>query len=627
MMLRVATLSAVLLASVAPTVVPAVAQSHGNSFADTTTQQTAPYSGQVVEDIVARINDQVISRSDYDRAEQELEQEARQQNWNQQQLMEQRRDLLRSLIDRQLLLSKGKELGINGETQVIRRLDEIRKQNHLASMEDLQKAAEQQGVSFEDFKEQIREQVITQQVIGQEVGSHIIVSPTEMKEYYQSHKQDFERPESERLSEILIPTPNPDDATQVADAQKKADGIEQRLRSGADFATVAKADSGGTTASEGGDLGTYKRGQLAKVLEDATFDLKAGDITQPIRTKQGWLILKVTEHQNAGLAPYEEVQNQIQEALGYQKMEPALRAYLEQLRNESYVEVRSPYSDSGATSNEIKFVQSAYTAPQPKHKKQVTRARFREKAPARGKAATTETTAGGVPAGVPSLDKINSQKSSGKPVNVATEKPGRKEKIRFGQAPRETLPTAETRHVDAGADTTQVANNAVPDNANNAAATALMTNAQGNLVNTSQEDEKKSKTRLSDRPKEVKARRAAEKKAKHQKFTAPVQTVDQTEAQKQQEAALGLNGDTTHIKKAEPAKSGPKRRYSDKEKNPELTTPEQTSGANANSQTQVQPAGPMSNNKVPNAGQTSPATSGGSQSGAANQGTGTSTPQ
>ena len=76
--------------------------------------------------------------------------------------MAQRRDLLRSLIDHQLLLSKGKDLGITGETEVVKRLDEMRKQNHMDSMEDLQKAAEAQGVSFEDFKEQIRENVITQ---------------------------------------------------------------------------------------------------------------------------------------------------------------------------------------------------------------------------------------------------------------------------------------------------------------------------------------------------------------------------------------------------------------------------------------------------------------------------------
>ncbi len=234
MILRVPFLPALLAASVGLTVVsaavPACAQGRGSS--DTQTQQS-PYHGTVVEDIAARVNDQVISKSDYDRAEQELEQEARQQSWTQAQLMEQKRDLMRSLIDNQLLLSKGKELGINGETEVIKRLDDMRKQYHLASLEDLQKAAEAQGVSYEDLKEQIRENVIRSEVISQEVGSHIQVAPSEIRAYYQAHQAEFEKPEQERLSEILIATPNPDDATQVADAKKKADDLETRLKGGA----------------------------------------------------------------------------------------------------------------------------------------------------------------------------------------------------------------------------------------------------------------------------------------------------------------------------------------------------------------------------------------------------------
>lgn len=537
---------AVLAASLAIILVPAFAQSRASD----TTDQNSPYHGTVVEDIIARVNDQVISKSDYERAEQELEQEARQQGWNQQQLYEQRRDLLRSLIDNQLLLSKGKELGITGETETIKRLDEIRKQNHLDSMEALQKAAEAQGVSFEDFKEQIRENVIRSEVISQEVGQHITVAPSEIQHYYDTHQQEFERPEQVRLSEILIPTANPDDATQVADAEKKAEAIEARLKSGADFATVAKADSGGPTAAEGGDLGDYKRGVLPKVMEDATFDLQPGQYTAPIRTKQGWLILEVTQHQKAGEAPLSEVQNQIQEEVGYSKMEPALRDYLAKLRNEAYINIRDGYVDTGATPNEQKIVQAAYTAPQPKKKQHTVRARFRPKAIHRKK----ETETAEVPAGVPTLDKVNEQKGS------ATQKPGKREKIRYGQAPRETLPAADTRTVDAGAGSapsTQVA-------ANTTAGSMSLTNAQGDVINNPAPDEQRTKTRFSDRGK--KGHKEA-RTAKNQKFTPPQETPQQVATDKLEASALGLNGDTTKKKKvANPAKSGPKRRFSDEDK-------------------------------------------------------------
>ena len=539
-----------LAASLALFVVPAVAQT-GTLASDSA--MSSPYHGQVVEDIIARINDQVISLSDYQRAEQDLEQEAQQQGWSQQELYEQQHDLLRSLVDRQLLLSKGKELGINADTEVIQRLDDMRKQYHLDSMDALQKAAEAQGINWEDLKEQIRENVITSDVISQEVGQKIMVTPSEMREYYNAHKQEFEEPEEVRLSEILISTPNPDNAAEVAAAEKRADGIEDRLRAGADFATIAKADSSGPTAAQGGDLGDYKRGVLPKIMEDATFDLKAGQWTQPIRTKQGWLILEVTQHRSPGLQPLSAVSSQIQQTVGMQKLQPALRAYLTQLRNEAYIDIRPGYVDSGASPNEQKFIQSAYVPPGPKKKKHAGRARFREKPVRRH---STETASSGIPAGVPTLDKVN-QASSSK--EKYTERPGKKEKIRFGQAPRETLPAGNTRLVNGGAgEIPQMAVN--PPNGG-----VTLTNANGEVINNAGEPTKHRKVRFQNAQRKKKTKEEKAEK-KNQKFTPPPETPTQQAQDKLQDSALGLRGDTTHPKKVKPSRTGPKRRLSDEDK-------------------------------------------------------------
>ncbi len=136
-----------------------------------------------VEDIIARVNDQIITRSDYDRAMKELDDEGRQHGATMQQISEGHKDLLRNLIDQQLWLSKGKELGITGETELVNRLNEIRKQYNLATMEDLEKAAQEQGVSYEDFKANIRNQIITQEVMRQEVGRHVNITPGEAQRY------------------------------------------------------------------------------------------------------------------------------------------------------------------------------------------------------------------------------------------------------------------------------------------------------------------------------------------------------------------------------------------------------------------------------------------------------------
>src|ERR1700735_5577174 len=129
----------------------------GPSFArGQATEPESPYGGTTVEGIIARVNDQIITKSDYDRAESELDQEGQQHGLSMQEMAAQRRDLFRNLIDQQLWLSKGKELDITGETELVKRLDEIRKQYNLDSLEDLEKAAKEQGVSLQDFKANIR---------------------------------------------------------------------------------------------------------------------------------------------------------------------------------------------------------------------------------------------------------------------------------------------------------------------------------------------------------------------------------------------------------------------------------------------------------------------------------------
>ena len=138
-------------------------------------------NGTVVEDVVAHVNDLIISRSDVERAEQALAQENQQSNATPAEAAERQKNLLRDMIDKQLLLSRGKELGMSADAEVIRQLDEIRKQNHLDTMEDLEKAARQSGVSFEDFKAGIRDNVITQMVVRDEVGRRL-QQPTQSQE-------------------------------------------------------------------------------------------------------------------------------------------------------------------------------------------------------------------------------------------------------------------------------------------------------------------------------------------------------------------------------------------------------------------------------------------------------------
>jgi len=148
----------------------------------------------VVEEIIARVNNQIITRTEYQHSKEQLKQEVQQNPDSGQSYTEREKDILRDLIDQQLLLDKGKDLDITADTELIKRLDEMRKQMSLDSMEELEKAAQAQGISFEDFKQNMRNQIITQQVIGKEVGSHLTIGKEEEKEFYTSTKANSSSP-------------------------------------------------------------------------------------------------------------------------------------------------------------------------------------------------------------------------------------------------------------------------------------------------------------------------------------------------------------------------------------------------------------------------------------------------
>ena len=331
---------------------------------------------EIVEEIIARVNNQIITRSEFQHSKEELVKEAQQQDpVNADKLVAERdKDVLRDLIDQELLLAKGKDLGITADTEVIKKLDEMRKDMKLDSMEELEKAAQSQGVSFEDFKQNMRNQIITQQVIGKEVGSRLVISKDDEAKFYDEHKAELEQPEAVRLSEILVSTEaKPNDSTDPAKrdeaALAKANDLLAQIRKGAKFEDVAKKGSDGPTAAQGGDLGNFKRGSLAKEIEEKTFAMKANEISDVIHTKQGFIILKVTEHHSAGIPPMTEIEPQIENAVYMKRLQPALRDYLTKLREDAYIKIYPGYADTGASPNQTEPVETATKEPNAKELK------------------------------------------------------------------------------------------------------------------------------------------------------------------------------------------------------------------------------------------------------------------
>jgi peptidyl-prolyl cis-trans isomerase SurA len=331
----------------------------------------------VVEEIIARVNNDIITMSDYQKADQQLREEVAHDCQGcpadrvQGQYKDQQKDLLRGLIDQSLLVQRAKDMGISVETDLIKRMDEVRKQNGLNSLEELEKAVEGSGIAWEDYKTQIRNGLLTQEVMRKEVGSRINIGNEEVKKYYDEHPQEFTRPEQVELSEIFLSTEGKS-PEEIEAVQKKAEDLHNRVVKGDEFSEIAKRYSEGSTAKDqSGDLGTYQRGQLSPQLEAVVFKMEKGQITEVTQTKTGFEILKVDNHYQSGLQPLDKVETEIMNRLYMQKMQPTMREYLAQLRQESYVMVKPGYVDSAAVAGAsvIQEVQPTPDAPTKKKEK------------------------------------------------------------------------------------------------------------------------------------------------------------------------------------------------------------------------------------------------------------------
>src|SRR5579863_7241048 len=322
-----------------------------------------PDSGKVVEEIIARVNNEIITKSEYDKALSQTEEDTRQDckgkctpEQLETEVENRKKTALRDLVDQSLLAQRGKDLGISVETDVVKQLDQIRIQNNLKDLDELEKAVSSQGLNWEDFKNNIRNHILTQKVVSQEVGSHINIGESDARKYYDEHKTEFVRPEQVALREIIVNTEGKKDS-ELPDLKKKADTALKRVKDGEDFGEIAKRLSDGSTKEQGGYIGTFKRGELAKQLEDTVFKMKRNELTDVMETKQGFLILQVLEHYDEGEQPFDKVKSEISDRLYQEKLEPAVREYLKTLREQSYVVIKPGYAElAGGGNSEIQEV-------------------------------------------------------------------------------------------------------------------------------------------------------------------------------------------------------------------------------------------------------------------------------
>lgn len=308
-----------------------------------------PYlrAAKVIDRIIARVNNEIITQRQFEREKAKVRAELAQRYSGPEldaQVRQESKNLLRDLIDQALMVQKAKDLDINVETDLVKRLDEIRQNLKLATIQDLEKEVEKQGIVWEDFQDGIRRNLLMREVIGREVGSRMTVSREDARKYFQAHQKEFTSPGGVHLAEVVVAN----DKHKPEEVEKLANDALGELKAGSRFAEVAKKYSDGSTAKEGGDIGFFKDGTLAPAIADAVNKLDVNETTGLIKTKDGYIIIKVLERFSAGVPKFEEVEQRVDEAMYNEKMQPALRQYLATLRKESYIFLASGYIDTGA---------------------------------------------------------------------------------------------------------------------------------------------------------------------------------------------------------------------------------------------------------------------------------------
>lgn len=297
-----------------------------------------PAAGQVVEEIVAVVNDDVITLSQYkeqyDATVQQLR-AALQGEQYESEYQHLKKELLNMMITDLLLMQQAKEKNINVSEQVKMAVENIKKENNIESDDDLKRGLQQQGLNFEDWIRQLEDNMLKQATIYSEVDRLIVLDDSEVVGYYKAHPGEFTEPEEYHVRAIYLAA---EGKTPEALAESRA-LISGKVQAGEPFNALAKEHSDGPAKEAEGDLGRFRKGELDKALEQSAAGLKAGETGEWVETKNGWYLLKLEEKKDSRLMAFEEVKKNVEERLYNEKKTKKLDEYLKTLRETSYVKV------------------------------------------------------------------------------------------------------------------------------------------------------------------------------------------------------------------------------------------------------------------------------------------------
>jgi peptidyl-prolyl cis-trans isomerase C len=222
------------------------------------------------------------------------------------------------------------------EAKVSEQIERIKKR--FPSESEYKKALQGMKVSEAEIKTRIRQDMIIQEFVDKEIAVNVHVAEGEIRSYYDKNPNFFKQPETVRASHILIKIDPRADNSQKNKARREIEKVQERLKKGEDFATLARQFSEGPSKTKGGDLGFFKRGQMVKPFEEAAFALKPGEVSDIVETQFGYHLIKVFEKKPETVVSYDQSKDRIQQFLKQQKVRKEASSFIKELKKNAVIE-------------------------------------------------------------------------------------------------------------------------------------------------------------------------------------------------------------------------------------------------------------------------------------------------
>lgn len=292
---------------------------------------------EVVDKIEVIVNDEMITRREIDRLLAPVYERYSAMYDSEALLLkisEARQKIIEQMIEEKLIYSEAKKLNVNvDEKEIDEKIENTMKR--AGGKTDFENMLALQQITLKELRARYKEQTMSRRLIEHKVGSKVTITPAEVSDYYASHIEQFAQPEELLVRNIMIrPGEDPGRSANLAN------DISKRLSEGCDFGGLAKIYSEGPGAGEGGSMGYVKRGDLMPAIEDVIFKLKDGEVSGVIQTSVGYHIFKVEERRPAKVRSLEEARREVEEAVFMEKMNQKVKAWVEGLKKNAYIEIR-----------------------------------------------------------------------------------------------------------------------------------------------------------------------------------------------------------------------------------------------------------------------------------------------